>query len=273
MITTWPNGAKVAVLVTVAYELWADGRWPVYAPMAMSWPISKDVRDEHSISWSRYGARAGVWRLLDVLAARDVRATFATSGLIAREFPDSVLAVHRAGHEIAGHSMSQDITAPYPDVDAERTNIRRCLETFEQLTGTRPVGWCSPRATATAHTTTLLAQAGCTWSGDHNDTDLPYVIRTAAGPLVALAHSDFTDVRGAMAGPRSYRDVFIDTLDYLLSTGGVELLNITIHSHVGGRPLLATMFGQILDHVRAAGDAVWVATHDELASSVLSTAQ
>jgi len=36
VITAWPNGAKVAVVVTVAYELWSDGRWPVYAPMATS---------------------------------------------------------------------------------------------------------------------------------------------------------------------------------------------------------------------------------------------
>lgn len=269
MITAWPNGAKVAVLVTVAYELWSEGHWPVYAPMATSWPIPKDLRDEHSISWSRYGAKAGVWRLLDVLGEHDVPATFATSALAVEEFPDSVLAIDRAGHEIAGHSMTQDILVPYPDRDAERENITRCHDAFAALTGTRPTGWCSPRASATQYTTTLLAEDGCTWSGDHNDAELPYVLDTPAGPLVALMHSDFTDVRGAMSGPRSYRDVFCDTLDYQLTTPGPEILNITVHAHVGGRPQLATMFSQILAHVRSAGASVWVATHQQAAAWVL----
>lgn len=272
MITRWPNGAKVAVMVTVAYELWADGRWPVYAPMAGAWPIPKDVRDEHSISWSRYGAKAGVWRLLDLLDAHGVRATVPTSALLVEEFPDSVLAVHRAGHEIAAHSWSQDVMAPWADVGAEREEVRRSIAALEGLTGARPVGWCSPRATASAQTTTLLAEAGCTWSGDHNDAELPYVVDTSAGPLVALAHSDSTDVRGAMGGPRTYRDVVIDTLDYALSTGGVEILNVTVHAHVSGRPQMATMFSQILDRVRSAGDAVWVATHAEVADAVLHDA-
>lgn len=239
MITRWPNGAKVAVMVTVAYELWADGRWPVYAPMAGAWPIPKDVRDEHSISWSRYGAEAGVWRLLDLLDAHGVRATVPTSALLVEEFPDSVLVVHQAGHEIAAHSWSQDVMAPWADVDAEREDVRRSIAALQGLTGARPVGWCSPRATASAQTTTLLAEAGCTWSGDHNDAELPYVV---------------------------------DTLDYALSTGGVEILNITVHAHVSGRPQMATMFSQVLDRVRSAGDAVWVATHAEVADAVLQDA-
>jgi peptidoglycan/xylan/chitin deacetylase (PgdA/CDA1 family) len=268
-MVSWPGGAKVAVLVTVAYELWSQGRWPVYSPMVTSWPISPEVSDEHSISWSQYGARAGVWRLLDVLAEHDVPATFVTSALAVEQFPDSVLAIRRAGHEVAGHSMSQDVLMPYLDRDAERANLLRCHDAFAQLTGVRPVGWCSPRATATADTAVLLAEDGCIWSGDHNDADLPYVIDTPAGPIVAIMHSDFTDVRGAAAGPRSFRDVHCDTLDYLLTTPGPEILNITIHAHVGGRPQLATMFSQILAHVRAAGPSVWVATHQQAAAWIL----
>jgi len=269
VIAGWPNGAKVAVLVTVAYELWSEGRWPVYAPMAMSWPIPKDVKDEHSISWSQYGAKAGVWRLLDVLGEHDISATFATSALAVEQFPDSVLAIAKAGHEIAGHSLAQDILVPYADREAERENITRCNDAFAALTGIRPTGWCSPRASATQDTMTLLAEDGCTWSGDHNDAELPYVVNTSAGPIVAIMHSDFTDVRGATGGPRSYRDVYRDTLDYQLTTEGPEIMNITVHAHVGGRPQMAAMFSQILGHVRSAGTSVWVATHQEAAAWLL----
>ncbi len=58
----------------------------------------------------------------------------------------------------------------------------------------------SPRASGTVHTPELLAEAGYLWSGDYSDRELPYVRETSHGPLVCLMHSDFTDVRGAMAG-------------------------------------------------------------------------
>lgn len=265
--TTWPGGRKVAVMVTVALELWSEGSWPVYAPMAAAWPLP-GVPDTHSISWSEYGARTGVWRLLDVLGARGTPATFGTSSSVAERFPEAVRAVHAAGHEIAAHSVSQDVLPARLDVAAERANIQLCTETLRMLTGDRPSGWMSPRATATAHTADLLTEAGYLWSGDYNDRELPYVLDTTHGPLVAIMHSDFTDVRGATAGPRTYRDVHRDLLDHLLRAPGRGILNLTIHAHVGGRPLLADMFDQILDHVHRAGDAVWIATHQQVATHV-----
>jgi peptidoglycan/xylan/chitin deacetylase (PgdA/CDA1 family) len=264
----WPGDKKVAVMITIALELWSEGHWPIYAPMAASWPLP-GVLDTHSISWSEYGAKVGVWRLLDILATRGMPATFGISGLVADRFPEAVLGVYRAGHEIAAHSYSQDIIPARLDAAAERENIVRCSNIFEKLTGSRPTGWANPRGTGTQHTDQLLAENGYQWIGDYNDEELPYVRSTAGGPLVALMHSDFTDVRGAMAGPRGYRDVHKDLLDYLLAVPESGILNLTIHAHVGGRPLLATMFDQILQHIQLANDDVWIATHQQIAEHTL----
>lgn len=255
-------------MITVALELWSDGKWPVYAPMAGSWPLPGTLCT-HSISWAEYGVTTGVWRLLDILKARAMAATFGISGLVADRYPDAVLAVSDAGHEIAAHSYTQDVIPGLLDVEAERANIDRCAEIFDQLTGKRPTGWMSPRATGTMHTPDLLAEAGFTWSGDYSDRELPYVRETGRGPLVCLMHSDFTDVRGALAGPQAYRDVHINLLDYLRRSNGPGILNVTIHAHVGGRPFLADMFDQLLAHVQLAGDDVWVATRQQISDHVL----
>ncbi|GGX46066.1 hypothetical protein GCM10010341_79810 [Streptomyces noursei] len=50
---------------------------------------------------------------------------------------------------------------------------------------------------------------------------------------------------------------------------GPGVFHLTVHAHVGGRPLLAGMVAQILDHIRASGD-VWVATHAQVAEHVLA---
>lgn len=155
--TQWPGGRKVVALVTVALELWSPGHWPAYAPMAAAWPVP-GVDDTHSTSWADYGVTTGIWRLLDVLG--DLPATVGVNGLVAERHPETVMAVHEAGHEIAAHSWAQEVVPALLDVDAERTNIRRCTDILRQVTGVRPTGWMSPRATGSRHTADLLAEAG-----------------------------------------------------------------------------------------------------------------
>lgn len=266
----WPENRKVAVMITVALELWSDGTWPIYAPMAGSWPLP-GATCAHSISWSEYGATTGIYRLLDILEHRGMPATFGISGLVADRFPEAVRAVNAASHEIAAHSYAQDTIPALLEEQAERENIARCADLFDKLTGRRPTGWMSPRATGTALTPDLLTAEGFTWSGDYNDRELPYVRQTASGPLVCLMHSDFTDVRGALAGPRAYRDVHVDLLDYLRRCDGPGIFNVTVHAHVSGRPFLADMFDQILANVQLAADDVWIATRQQISDHVLRT--
>ncbi|MBP0457950.1 polysaccharide deacetylase family protein [Streptomyces montanisoli] len=263
----WPGGRKVVALVTVALELWSPGHWPPYAPMAAAWPLPGGVDDTQSTSWAQYGVTTGIRRLLDVLG--DLPATVGVSGLVAERHPETVLAVHEAGHEIAAHSWAQDVVPALLDAGAERAVIRRCTGILRGVTGVRPTGWMSPRATASHRTADLLAEAGYRWTGDHSDHDLPQVLPTAHGRLVSLMHSDHSDVRDAAAGPYAYRDLHLALLDQLLAAPGPGVFHLTVHAHVGGRPLLAGMVGQILDRVRESDD-VWVATHAQVAEHVLT---
>ncbi|MEU3373858.1 polysaccharide deacetylase family protein [Streptomyces sp. NPDC006660] len=264
--TAWPGGRKVAALVTVALELWSPGHWPAYAPMAAAWPLS-GVDDTHSTSWVDYGVTTGIWRLLDVLG--DLPATVGVSGLVAERHPETVRAVHEAGHEIAAHSWAQDVVPALLDVDAERSTIHRCTDVLHGVTGVRPTRWMSPRASGSRHTVDLLAEAGYRWTGDHSDHDLPRVLSTGHGPVVSLMHSDHSDVRDAAAGPYAYRDLHRELLNQTLAAPGPGVFRLTVHAHVGGRPLLAGMVGQILDDLRESDD-VWVATHAQVTDHILT---
>jgi peptidoglycan/xylan/chitin deacetylase (PgdA/CDA1 family) len=265
---TWPDGRKVAVLITAAVELWSEGRWPAYAPMADAWPLG-GAHDSHSVSWSEYGASTGVWRLLDILGHWRMPATFGVNGLVAERFPDAVLAISEAGHEIAAHSYAQDVLPVLLDADAERANLIRTTEALSTVTGVRPSGWMSPRATGSVRTLELLSEFGYQWSGDFNDRELPYVVPTSRGPLVAIMQGDFSDVRASVTGPAGYRDAHRDLLSYLLQSPYPEVLNVNVHAHVGGRPSMASMFDQILESVYEAGDEVWIATRAQVAEHVL----
>ena len=266
---TWPGGAQIAVMVTVMYETWPEGKTPPYSPMAS--PLREGVIDRQGISWAEYGGRTGIWRLKELFDHAGVKGTICANARAVERYPDSIRALHEAGHEIAGHSYTQNMFLPYMVPDEEQALIRRCTKIIQDATGERPVGWASPRMSPTEHTAGFLAQDGFVWHGDYNDTDLPYVVDTPQGQVVALMHSDFTDNRVMRGSPRDFLDVHIDTFDFLSGTGQPEIMNLTVHAHFGGRPPLAAMVARILQHMQSM-PGVWFARHDELARWVLKQA-
>jgi peptidoglycan/xylan/chitin deacetylase (PgdA/CDA1 family) len=266
-MSDWPGGARLAVMLTFMLEAWPDGEAPPYSPMTS--PMRPGTPDRQGVSWADYGGRTGVWRFLRILAERGLHATFAINARAAEKFPDAVRAIVAGGHEIAGHGYTQDLVMPYLSEDEERSLIRRCRDTLAQIGGAAPVGWASPRMTASAHTADLLAAEGFLWHGDYSDTDLPYVVQTAHGSLVALPHSDFTDNRALRLSPRAFYDVYRDTASYLHGEEPGGLMNLTMHAHFGGRPPMAAMLVEILAHLRSLGN-VWFPRHDELATFIRS---
>ena len=263
----WPDGARIAVMPTVMFETWPEGKAPPYSPMAS--PLREGVTDRQGISWAEYGGRTGMWRLLDLFASAKVHATICANARAVERYPDVVRAAHAAGHEIAGHSYTQNMFLPYMEAAEEQALIRRCTSIIAGVTGEKPLGWASPRMSPTEHTAGFLATDGFLWHGDYNDTDLPYVVQTSHGKLVALQHSDFTDNRAMRSSPRDFLDVYIESFDYLVETGQPEILNLTVHAHFGARPPIAAMVRKILNHMRARG-GVWFARHDEVARWILA---
>jgi hypothetical protein len=158
---------------------------------------------------------------------------------------------------------------PYLSAAVEREVFGRCKRIIADSVGVAPIGWFSPVAASTLNTAPFLAEEGFIWHGDYNDTDLPYVLNTAHGRLVALAHSDFTDNRTLRSSPRDFYNVYKDTFDYLYRHETPALLNLTMHCHFGGRPMMSAMLYELLHYMKGFPD-VWFARHDEVARWVLA---
>lgn len=262
----WPGGSRIAVLVTVMLESWSEGKAPPYSPMTS--PLREGTPDLIGVSWSEYGGRTGIRRIMRLLDEFEVRCTVCVSGRSVELFPDAVKGLHQKGHELAGHGYTQDGFLPYLSPEEEGATIRRCLALLDSATGVKPMGWLSPRATPTPYTAALLAEEGCLWHGDYNDTDLPYPLRTDNGTLVAIPHSDFTDNRTLRSSPRVFYQVYKDTFDFLYRTERAGMINLTFHAHFGGRPLMSAMVAEILRYMKGFSE-VWFPRHDEVARWVL----
>ena len=262
----WPDNERMAVLVTVMFEVWSEGKAPPYSPMTTS--LKPGTPDLLGISWSRYGGKTGVWRFMKIFDETEIKATICLNARAAELYPDAVKKLHGHGHEIAGHSYTQDLVLPYLSPEEEKEVIHRCSQIIESVAGTRPLGWFSPVAAPTVHTAEFLAEAGYLWHGDYNDTDLPYAFDTPKGRVVAIAHSDFTDNRTLRASPRDFYNAYKDTFDYLYKHEAPSIINLTVHAHFGGRPLMSAMLHELLRYMKGFS-GVWFARHDEVARWVL----
>ena len=259
----WPNGKRIAVYVTGMLEVWSEGKGPEYTVQTTS--LQHDAVDHGGIMWTHYGPKVGVYRLIRTLNDFGIRGTFAANAKIAEIFPDAIAEINRSGHDIAAHGVWQDQMVNYMTPEEQREAIRITLDTFESATGKRPEGWMSQVLAFTPETPEILAQEKVRWWGDLKDIDLPKMINTKHGDIVAIPVCEFTDNRVLRGTPRDFYDVNRDTFDYLYRHEPMSVLNVIIHCQWGGRPPVMAHFRKLLEYFHQFPD-VWFTTPAEIAA-------
>ena len=271
----WPGDKRIAVIFNVCLEAWSDGKAPGISPMGN--PLPPGVLDNTAISWAEYGPRRGIYRLLEGFARHGVKASVMTNAIIAERHPKAVKAVADAGHEIVSHSYAMDVMPVMMQEDEERANIKRCTGLLQNVSGQTIKGWLSPRATPSANTARLLAEAGYVWYGDTLADDLPWVESMGGKKIVAIPLStDVNDMRSMKDGApvNSIVSTFEEQLTRVRECGqngsetGAAQIDCTVHAHIFGRPHGAYYFQRVVELAAKSPD-VWVATRLQIAQHVL----
>lgn len=262
----WPGGRRIAVVFNVCLESWSDGKASAINPMGN--PLPPQVLDRMAISWAAYGTSRGIQRLLGGLARYGARASVAVNGIVAERSPDTVRAIADGGHEIVSHSYAMDVIPGLMSEDDERRNIANCTDLLGKLSGGSVRGWLSPRATPSAVTSALLAEAGYQWHGDTLGDDLPYIERFGERDIVAIPFgTDVNDMPSMKYGlpPVNMLASFAENLDAARAHGETTIIDVTTHAHIFGRPRGAYFHEQIAEMAAGAPD-VWIATRSDIAA-------
>ena len=82
-------------------------------------------------------------RLLDTLAAKDVRATFFQVGRCAERFPSTTRRVVEEGHVLGNHSLSHDFST-YLSSPAQHDEVHRAQEVLHRVSGVLPALYRPP---------------------------------------------------------------------------------------------------------------------------------
>jgi peptidoglycan/xylan/chitin deacetylase (PgdA/CDA1 family) len=196
-----------------------------------------------------YGARFGIWRLMDVLDRHNVKATVITSGLVAELFPESVREVRARGQELATHGWDQSMHPPvFKTKDDERNAIVKSIAALEQATKERIVGYMSQGPRPTPNTLEICAELGIVWTADYSDSDVPYIIDVNGKKIVSVGYvmPNYTDNNlvslGLDAGLRQLKEAF--DVSYEESHRHPMKFCYACHVHISGR----TGMSNLLDH-------------------------
>jgi peptidoglycan/xylan/chitin deacetylase (PgdA/CDA1 family) len=255
----WPNGARLAVVIIILNE-WQSFPWHRDRAMPAN---SHHKFDFLGLGGREYGAKHGVWRLLDVLDAAGVKSTMVTSGLLAELFPESVRVGHQSGHEIATHQWDQSVHPPtFKSRDEERASLIKSMEALQKVTGEPVRGYMSPGPRPTPHTLDLLAELDFRWTCDYVDSDIPSIITVGGKQVVSVGYSTPGCVdsqlleHGAVGGLAEIKYAF----DAMYEESKKHPLKFcyAVHAHWGGTPSMGRLLADFLDHAKSR-DGVWFA--------------
>jgi len=97
--------------------------------------------------------------LIDILGRYNVNATFFVVGDWAEKYPESVKALHDAGNEVMNHSDDHAHFAPL-STDEIISNVNRCNDKVEAVTGVRPTLFRAPYGEYDDHVVTAVQSIG-----------------------------------------------------------------------------------------------------------------
>ena len=243
------------------------GHWPFDQPTPRTIVVPphgrSHVPDIPNFSWSEYGNRCGMPRLLKLFSDRRLPVSASVNATVIDVYPTLALAVRDAGWEFVGHGVRQRSLGAESD---ERGLIRAALARLKAFTGQRPRGWMSPGWTETFDTPDLLREAGIEYVFQWVIDDLPTWLETKHGPLVAMPYGlDLNDSvvyaieKHSSPEMRLRIERTVKTFEREIDeTGQPRVLTLPLHPHLSG---VAHRFGyltEIVDMLLERSDTVFM---------------
>ena len=229
------------------------------------------------LSRGEFGARVGIARVLAVLKAHKVPATFFVPAHTASSFPDAVAQLLSSGHEVACHGYVHE--SPVGRSPEEETELlARSEEVLSRLMGSRPRGYRSPSWDLSPNTIEILESRGYLYDSSLMADDFRIyrprkgdevgeqgLVRGTEARLLEFPvawelddypyfHFSSKPFNAGLRSPDEVLSLWQAEFDYCHSELTEGVFTLTMHPEIIGRGPRIRMLARLIEHMRAAGD-------------------
>ncbi len=266
---TWPGGKKLAFWLAPNIEFYELD--PPANPNRKSWP--RPYPDITGYSYRDHGNRVGHWRLMEMMDEFGIRGSVSLSTAMCQHHPEIIEACNQRKWEFFSHGIYNTRYTYGMSRAQEDAMIKDSIQTVFEATGQKVRGYLAPALTHSEHTIELLAENDIWYSCDLFQDDQPQPLKIEGHKkLISMPYSlEVNDhyafnVYGQSA--QQYSDLLIRHFDQLLEEGGDSgtVMCIPVHAYLIGRAHRMGPFRQVLEHIAAHKDDVWISTAAEIAA-------
>lgn len=259
----WPDDARVALWVSPNVEYFHIDR-PI-PNFAMS-----RVPDVRGYALRDYGARVGIFRLMEVLDKYGIRASVQLNTEVCAHHPEIIREGVQRDWEWLGHGVTNNLPLTEYPAEEERQVIRRVREEITAAVGKPPRGWLGPALAETFDTPDHLAAEGFDYLCDWGFDDQPVPMRVKSGRMIAVPYEQgLNDINFFLRSnytPAEYFRQICDQFDVLYREGrrSGTVMAIPLHPFIIGIPLRIKYLELALEYI-CSHAGVWLATGGEIA--------
>lgn len=260
----WPNGKKCASAIT--FDIDADSL------------IRDACRDDaelrlQPISMGRYGPTVAVPRILETYRRLGLTQTFFMPGWVMENYPQTVEAILKGGHEIGHHSWRHEDPMGHSD-EQEAELFQRALDVHLKLTGRKPRGYRAPVYSITPAMVDRLIEHEFLYDSSMMADDLPYLVKTKKGEIIEVPphwgtddwppFAHFAEINYLMPvrGPSAGIAPFFEEFEAMYEAGGFWMP--VLHPFLTGRLARWREVERHLEAILERGD-VWFAPLEQIA--------
>ena len=265
----WPEGNHLALWIIPNIET-----FPLNEPVPGGTGIAPDI-----INWAPrdYGARIGIFRMMEVMEKHNIRGTVALNSEVCDDYPEIIEDSIALNWEFMGHNQSNSRYLHTMEDQPGRDLVGETLKHIENSTGTRPKGWLSSGLQQNWTTLDALIDGGVKYVADFINDDQPYVMNVDGREICSIPYSaEINDLPQCLRMNRTadeFRQMVCQQFDTLyresVESGSGRVMAICLHPFVIGVPHRIGALDEALKYITG-HKGVWCATGSEIVDHYLT---
>lgn len=256
----YPEGVKIAVNFTLDFDAMLLRR-------LLNEPWGQRAKGE-------FGGRVGIWRILDMFDAQEVKVTLFTPGRICELYPEVLKRAVAAGHELADHMWQHEVPT---DPLIEDAHLSRAIDALKRFAGRSITG------TRSSHTPALLRSKGVVYNSFTSAEYMPFyeLDEQRKNPVLQLPfHYALDDAMyfsfGWLDTPnQAQRIMDVDEVFEIWWAAFLQqyrrggYVNFLLHPFVSGHAMRVDMLERLIQRMKTL-PGVWFPTCDAFAQYILA---